>query len=249
MIRSTKTNSLFHSKPTTLPCAGRPSWHQPTLALHAKDQSANQPKWLRIKSHYIRLLLLLSLWKLKAVPSTQLASLTPQLAFILLSPPPASANWSPSPAAVHVVFMCEHPTASVPQSHLAIFAVSIAHQFILQAATARIPLPQHSVAFKAVMVPLSDVTISSTGDSVSFWTRLSLRSSHLPYRYTILAMPDSGSQTKKCSFHFHICLFLPIYSVTYFSFEADLKCPLSYCYLRFPPPTTYQRQISSHLCP
>lgn len=47
--------------------------------------------------------------QLKTAPSTQLASLPPQLPFILLSTPPASVSWSPSPTAVHAVFMCGRP--------------------------------------------------------------------------------------------------------------------------------------------
>lgn len=162
--------------------------------------------------------------QLKTAPSTQLASLPPQLSFILLYPLPSSANWSPSPTAAHAVFMCDHPTTSVPQPHLAGFtASSISHRFILHTITAMIPLPRHSPTHKAVTIPpLSDVT-TSAGDSMSFRTWPNLSSSRLPYRCAIVAPPDSSCQTTKCSFHLHTRLFLPDCPVSfYFSFEVCL---------------------------
>lgn len=120
---------------------------------------------------------------------------------------------SPSPTAVQVVCMCGQPTSSVPRSQLAIFAAFSIATNLFSGRHCHAPSPMTFAAFKAVMVPpLSGVPISSTGDSVSFRTWPSLHSSHLPYRCTTLAMPDSSFQYK-VRLHLHIC-FLPIYSAT-----------------------------------
>lgn len=182
---------------------------------------------------------LLFLWKLNTAPPTQLASLSPQLSFILLSPP-ASANWSPSPTAVQAACMCSQPTSSVPPSQLP--PVSLTNLFSGRHCHA--PSPMTFAAFRAGMVPLlSDVPISSTGESVSFRTWPSPHASHLPYRCTILAMPDSSFSTKcSCPSTFASCPSTQQPS-SHVKQTSDGLLPPAPC---DSPATTYPRQLCAY---
>lgn len=237
----------FTSRPSPLPLCRQPPYG-PRPVLTAKGRPANQPKRLGTKSHYIRLLLLLSLWQLKTAPSTQLASLLPVTLHSSFSSSCLSQLVTQSHRHTQRI-MCNLPTTSVLHSHLARFTVSrISHQFILHTATAMIRLPHHSLASKAVTVPLlSDVTIS-TGDSVSFRTWPSLNSSNLPRGCANLAPPDSSFQITECSSHLHICCCLricPKASISHLGQTLNVPFSIATCD-PLPAPT---QGMSSSLCP
>lgn len=134
--------------------------------------------------------------------------------------------------------MGSHPIISVPQSPLARFTAStISHEFILHAAT--IPL----MSFPHLQSWEGPPTIRCHNISKGFSVLLDLAQSQLQppaLQVCYSSPPDLFPQTTMRSFHLHICLFLPICPASYFSSEADLKCPLFYgC---DPPPTTYPRR-------
>lgn len=127
----------------------------------------------------------------------QPASLIPQLSFVFLSPPPASANWPPSPAAAHTMEaqLPHHPSRSGSSGRTCCLRSLIGSLFSTR------PRPRSlfcaiPLLSRAVTVPrLSDVTISSPGGSVSLQTRPGLNSGHSPHRRAVPATADSSFQT------------------------------------------------------
>lgn len=213
----------------------------PALVLHCPAGATNQPKGCENQKPLH-----------KAPPPaftpsatpTQLAGLAPHsyppFCFLLLLPQPTGHQVT----VAHAVFTCGHRTASVPPSPVARFTT--ASISLLYSPCHDLPSTSCPCLQSCDSPLLCNITISSTEDLMSFQTRPSLNCGHLPYRYDILAMPDSSFQTTKCSFHLHICLFLPTCPASfYFSFEADLKC-LFYSHLRsLPPPYPRQSYVLS----
>lgn len=222
-----------------MPCTGSFLGLRPPQPYTAKGGPANQPKRLRRSQSHYRKHLLLSLWQFKTAPSPQLASLPPQIPFIL-SPPPASPTGHQAPR-LYMLCLCAATPPPRPQAHLAGFtASSVSHQRLLHTATATVP----PTSFPCLQSCDGSPTIRCHNLNRGFSVLLDLAQPHLQplaLQCAILATPDSSFRTTKCSLHLHTCLFLPICTVSCFSSEADLKRPLFYSHLESPT-TTYLRR-------
>lgn len=189
-------------------CRQAPTGINPPYA--AKGWSANQPKWLRrTKSHYRRLL---PAFPLEVENSTLHPAGKPYTSVIH-----SSVSASCLSQLVTKSHCCTCCTYERPPHHFNP-SVSSGHTCCLYYLSpiyspgchCHNPFPMTFHCFQSCDVPLlSDVTISSIGDSVSFRTWPSFTSSHLPYRCTILAMPDSSFQTTKSSFHLQFAYSCP----------------------------------------